>query len=157
MELLKENYVKYGLAMSAVTAVFILLMHFTGQYTNLDNIGKSPLELIFIIFVPILVWYMGLKAKKKELKGKLTFKEGVRESFKISLIYAVTSPFVYFLYYTFLNSSLLDFMRREYQMPNASDQMIILFDMFVQFVAAIIGGTLYGAIVSVFIRTKKSN
>jgi len=153
MKYLLQNHVKYGLIMSKATALFVLFMHFTGQYTNMKE--KSPLEMIFIIFVPIIVWYLGIKARKKELKGKLTFKQGFVAGVKISIVFAITSPFVFLLYYTLVNPSMIDFMKKEYMMPNATTGQIIAFDMLVQFLAALVMGSIYGAIISLFLKTKK--
>lgn len=154
MKLLKQNYIKYGLLMSGLTALFLLFRHFTGGYSNIDEIGKSPLELLFIVFVPIAVWTLGIQAKKKEQKGKITYKQALVEGIKIALVYGITSPFVYVAYYIFLNPGMADYMRREYGMPNASFEMVILFDSVVQFIAALLGGTIYTAVLSFFLKSK---
>ena len=155
MALLKQNFVKYGLLMSAATALCILYVHATGGYSNQQNIGKSPVEFVFIVFVPLIIWYLGISARKKQLKGKMSYKEGLIEGVKISLAYGVSSPFVYLIYYTFINPEVLSFMRKEYGLKNVSDTVVIIFDMLVQFFAAVVFGTIYGAIVSIFLRSKK--
>ncbi len=152
MKYLQQNHVKYGLFMSIATALCILFMHFTGQYSNPEK--RSPIEMLFIIFVPIIIWYLGIKARKKALKEKLPFKEGFFTGVKISLVYALTSPFIFLVYYT-INPSVIDFMKKEYMMPDASTGQIIAFDMLVQFLAALIMGSLYGAVISLFLKTRK--
>src|SRR3990167_9999021 len=155
MNFLKSNAVKYGFIMTVLTGVWILLMHFTGQYENKENIS-GPTDLAFIFIVPLVVWYFGISARKKELGGKLSFKEGVLEGAKISLVYAVLSPFVYLKYYLFLNPEILGFIRSEYGLNRANDAVVILVDMSTQFVSAIIGGTIYAAIISFFLRSKSA-
>ena len=155
MKLLRQSHVKYGLLMSGITVICILCMHLTGQYNNLQE--KSPFELIFITVTPLVVWYFGIKARKQELKRKITYKQAFMEGVKISSVYAITSPFVFLAYYTFINPNLMDFMRKEYGLQDASDQMVIAFDMFVQFAAAMIGGTAYGALLSLFLKTKSKH
>lgn len=154
-ELLEKTHVKYGLIMSALTAAFILSMHLTGQYTNLKE--RSPIEFVFIALTPVLVWYFGIRAHKKKLLGKLSWKEGVKEGFLIALVYALTSPFVYLIYYLLINPEIVAFMRQEYGMQTSSLEMVILMDVLVQFVAALVMGTLYGAVIAVFLRTKKKS
>lgn len=151
-ELVEKTHVKYGLIMSALTAAFILSMHLTGQYTQLQE--RSPVEFIFIALTPILVWYFGIRAHKKKLQGKLSWKEGVREGFLIAVVYALTSPFVYLTYYLLINPELIIFMRQEYGMQTSSLAMVVFLDILVQFVAALVMGALYGAVISLFLRTK---
>jgi hypothetical protein len=135
--------------MAKVTAVCILLMQITG--TDFDS--KSPFMTIATFIAPFVVWYYGLKAKKKELKGKMSFKEGVAEGFKISLFYGIISPFVFLIYYL-LVPSVISYVRNAYQMAGASDATVIVTDMVIQFFASIIGGTVYGAIVALFLTRK---
>lgn len=151
-----RNPIKYGLIMTILTSAWVLLMHFTGQYDNRESIVQSPFDLAFIIITPLVVWYFGISERKRQLGGKLTFNQGLVTGIKISLVYAVLSPFVYAKYYIFLNSEILEFVRSEYGLAGASDTMVILADMGVQFVSAIVGGTIYAAIISFFLKTKSS-
>lgn len=141
--------------MSGATALCVLIMHTTGGYSDMEGVGKSPFELVYIIFVPAIIWYLGISSRKKQLKGKMSYKEGLIEGAKISLAYGISSPFVFLIYYTLVNPEILTFMRKEYGLKSASDTVVILFDMFVQFILAIVMGTIYGAIVSIFLRSKK--
>lgn len=151
MNWLKQNYVKYALIMCAVVIVCLLLMHATGQYTDFDT--QSPFQITFLL-APFIVWFLGLNARKKELKGKLTFTQGVMEGFKISLIFSIISPFIFAAYYLLINPEILKYVRTSYGMTGEADGMVIMVDMLVQFVSALILGTLYGAILSVFLKTK---
>jgi hypothetical protein len=110
----------------------------------------------FLTFIaPLIIWYMGLQAKKRMQKGVLTFKDGLHESFRISLAYATISPFLFLVYYLVFNPSAIDFVRTAYQLQSTiNDGQVIIIDMFAQFIAAIIGGTLYGAILTAFLYTK---
>ena len=137
--------------MSALNAVYVLFMHFTGQYG--PEYEVNPLDLLFIIIVPLIVWYIGVKAKKAEKKGKLSFRDGVKEGFQIALVYGLTSPFVYAIYYLLINPSIVESLKPEYGMPDVSNMQIVLVDMLAQFVSAIIFGTVYGAILSHFLKS----
>ena len=152
MEILKQNHVKYGLIMSAIIAVCLLFMEITGQNQSFDQ--KSPLVFFSMIVAPFIVWWMGIKAKKDSQKGKLTFKEGLKEGFKISLVYGIVSPFVFVLYYLLINPGILDYVRTSYNLTEASQMTVILVDMLVQFISALIFGTIYAAIISFFVKAK---
>lgn len=149
MELLKQNHVKYGLIMSGVTVLCLFYMHVTDQKP-----GASAGSTFLTFIAPLIVWYFGLNEKKKELKNKLTFKQGVKESFKISLTYAIISPFIFMTYYLVFNPSWIQFVREMYMMKNANDALVIGVDMLAQLISAIIGGTLYGAIIAFVLKTK---
>src|SRR5687768_6272599 len=105
MNLLKQNPVKYGLIMSGITALCLLLMEVSGQNKTFD--GKSIFQMIFMFIAPFIVWYFGIKAKKKLLKNKITFKEALLEGTKISFVYGATSPFIFLVYYLFVNPEIL--------------------------------------------------
>lgn len=152
MDILKQSYVKYGLIMTGLLIGCLALMEITGQNESFEN--KSPIFFVYQFLAPAVVWYFAIKAKKKELKGKLTFKQGITQGFKISLVFAVISPFIFALYYTLINPAILTYVKSAYGLNQVSDVMIIIIEMFAQFVGAIIFGTVYAAIISFFLKTK---
>ncbi len=147
----EQNYVKYALSMCGVIVVCLLFMHVTGQYTSFEK--RTPLEFIFIL-APFILWFLGIKSRKKELKGKMTFKQGLTEGFKISLVFAIISPFIFMLYYLLFNQEILNYVRDAYQLTGASNEKVIMVDMTVQFVGSIVMGTISSAILSFFLKTK---
>lgn len=149
-----KSYVKWGLVMTGITALFILAMHSTGLYRS-SEATANPLDLIFIVVVPFVVWTLALRAKKRASKGKLPFKKGIKEGFLISLVYGLTSPFVYIGYYLLLNPQLLQIIKIEYGLGGVSDSTIMAVDGVAQLVSALIGGTVYSAIIMFFLRTNK--
>lgn len=152
MELLKQNYVKYGLIMCAVLLVCLCLMEITGQNQSFDN--KSPFQFIFMFIAPFVVWWLGIAAKKKLLKNKMTFKQGLSEGFKISLAYGIVSPFIFLFYYVFINPDIVAYVKVAYNLSEAQDAVVIGVDMLAQLIAAIVFGTLYAAIISLFLKSK---
>lgn len=152
MELLKKNHVKYGLLLDGFLVVCLLWVYVTGDYSKMQN-PAMPMA-IFTMLVPFVFYFLGIRAKRNELKGKLTFKQGLKEGFGISLVVGVTSPFVFLVFYLFFAPSLIDYARQAYNMTGASDALVVTFDLFVQLVGSIIFGTLYGAIASFFLKTK---
>jgi hypothetical protein len=152
MELLKQNHIKYGLILCATIIVCLFFMHISGAGTDFEK--KSPFDLL-IMLLPFVVWFLGIKAYKKELHNKMTFKQGLTEGFKISLVFGIISPFIFMFYYLLFNMEILTFVRDAYGLTGASDSIVIAFDMFVQFVASIVLGTVYSALISFFLKTKK--
>lgn len=136
--------------MSIITNACLLLMYFTN--TGFED--KSAWEAFFLMIAPFIVWFFGIWAKKKELKGKMTFKQGLIEGLKISLVYAIISPFVFMFHYLFINPSLVQYAKEVYKMTNSPDLVVIVVDMIAQFFGAIIFGTIYAAIISFFLKTK---
>ena len=142
---------KYGLIMSAITAFCLIMMQITGQNDSFDN--KSPFQFFFMFVAPAIVWYFGIKAKKKANKGKLTFKQGLVEGFKISLVYGLVSPFVFLAFYL-INPAIIDYIRKSYNMMTQSTLVVITVDMVAQFVASVVFGVIYASVISLLIRTK---
>ena len=136
MHSFSHNAGKYGLAMVVLNVLYVLFMHYSGQYGREYNV--NPLDLLFIIVAPFIVWWFGIEARKKSQKGKLTFKDGFKEGFQISLVYAFLSPFVFAFYYLVLNPQIVASLKEQYGLPGALDVQIFFIDMLAQFVSAII-------------------
>lgn len=152
MDVFKQNHIRYGLIMCVIVMVCLILMELSGQNQSFE---KSPFISFATMIAPLFVWYFGIRSKKKMQKGKLTYKEGVLEGFKISLVFAVLSPFIFLFYYLAINPGIVASVKEIYHMKDAADSLVITIDLLVQFVSAIIFGTLYGAVLSLFLRSKK--
>lgn len=152
MKFFQQNYVRYALIMCLVIMICLIFMELSGQNKSFD---KSPVFNAALFFAPVIVWYLGISHKKKMLKGIMTFQQGLSEGFKISLVYALISPFIFLFYYLAINPGILDFVRTTYGMTGASDAAVITTDSFVTFSTAIVMGTLLSAIVSFFLKSKK--
>jgi hypothetical protein len=151
MRLLNQGYVRYGLILVGVLVVCLLMMEATGSKSFDD---KSPIFLVYQFIAPAVVWYLGLRAFKKVHHGKMSFKQGVMESLRMSLVFGIVSPFVFMVYYLAVNPGILDYVRLSYGLVGQSDWVVIGADMVVQFIASVIFGTIYGAIISFFIKNK---
>jgi hypothetical protein len=152
MKLLQHSHVKYGLLMSLITSVCLMLIEVTGQNDTFEK--KSIFEIFFTFIAPAIVWFFGIRARKIWQGNKLTFKQGLAEGFKISLVYGIISPFIFLKYYLLINPGILEYIRGAYGLVGASDAMVISVDMVVQFFAAIIFGSIYAAIISLVLRSK---
>lgn len=151
MKLLSKTYVKYGLAMCGVIVACLALMEITGQNKSFD---KSPIQLIFMMLSPLVIWFLGILSKKKQQKNKLTFKQGTIEGIKISLVYGLVSPFIFVAYYLFVNPEIISYVKNSYGLGTAPDAVAILVDMLAQLITALIFGTVYAAIISFFLKSK---
>jgi hypothetical protein len=126
-------------------------MEVTGQNKSFD---KSPYVFFFTVLAPVVIWYLGIREKKQQQKGKLTYGQGVKEGFKIGLVYGIISPFIFLAYYTFFNPGIVDSIRTVYQLTGQSDAVVIAADMATQCVASIIFGTIYGLLLTSFLKSK---
>lgn len=149
MKHLEKNSVKYALYMCAVLALCLILMQVSG--TGFDS--KSPFMTFATFIAPFIIWFLGIRAYKKQLKGKMTFKQGVKEGFFISLAFGIISPFIFLVFYL-LNPSVLDYVQKTYGLTSLPIELVVMIDMLVQFISAIIFGTLYGAFISLFLKSK---
>lgn len=138
--------------MAKITAVCLVIMELTGNNQSFDQ--KSPLTIVFMFIAPFFVWWLGMAAKKKMLKNKITYKQAFTEGVKISLVYALISPFVFLLYYLLVNPEILQYVRTAYGLTSASTTTVIVVDMLVQAVSATVFGSIYAAILAIFIRSK---
>lgn len=152
MNLLKQNHVRWALWMCLVLIGCLSYMEITGLNTSFDAKGPSGLVLMFI--GPILIWFLGIRAKKVQQGGRITFKEGLQEAFRISLAYAIISPFIFLAYYVFINPEILDYVRSAYNLEGVSTAIIIVADMVAQFLSAIVFGTAIGAVIAFILRTR---
>lgn len=152
MKILQESYVKYGLIMTGILIFCLFVIEVTGQNETFDN--KSPVFLIYQFIAPAAVWYFGILARKKANHNHLTFKQGFIEGFKISAVFAVTSPFVFLAYYAFINPGILDYVREMYNMVDAPTDVVLGVDFSAQFLAALLFGSIYGAMISFVLKSK---
>ncbi len=153
MKFLKRNPIKYAFILCAILVVCLLTMEITGQ--NETFADKSPLFLVYQFIAPAVIWYLGMNEKKKMLQGKLSYKQAFYEGFKISVVFGLISPFIFAAYYLFINPNILNgYVRETYKMYETPVGIVIAVDMLIQFMSALIFGTLYSAIIALFVRTK---
>jgi len=104
-----KNALKYGLLIGALSALWILLMHFLNVY---DQNKGGPMNIHWMEYlsalIPLLGLYLGIKNYRNNVNGgRLEFFEGLMEGFKILLIgfvlYAAASSF----YVQYSNSQVL--------------------------------------------------
>jgi hypothetical protein len=153
MQIFKITYVQYGLLMCVAVAACLALMELTGNNQSFEG------NMYFVIvqfLVPFVIWYQGINTLKKKQAGMLSWKQGFMEGFRISLVFALVSPFVFLGYYVFVNLEILEYIREAYMLTGASDALVIGVDMVVQVITAVLFGSIYSAIIAFFLKSKAS-
>lgn len=143
-----KNQIAYGLLTTAIMTICISIMVYRGG--NFETMNST--QAVLMTFMPLGILFAGLLSYRKKHKNKLTFNQGVKEGFKISLVHAIASPIVFAFFYIFIDPTMLDYARKVYNMPDSPIQFVMTFDLFVQFVASLIFGIIYSAIAAVSLR-----
>ncbi|MES2622993.1 MAG: DUF4199 domain-containing protein [Patescibacteria group bacterium] len=149
------NATVYGLLLTVVPVICLVLMEITGNNLTFDN--PTWYDIAIQTVLPVFILYLGIRARKKQLGGLITWKQGTVAGFEISLIFALISPFVFLAYYYFVNFKIIASVRNAYHLTRASDMGVIRIDMLLQFVSALIFGLIVSSIISFFIRSKTLN
>ena len=98
----------YALAWTLCTAVFMLLLYFTGYQTVKLATGKD-LQYIGLL-IPIVFLYLGIKAVRDERPGGvLTYGQGVSAGTAISAMAGVMSAVFTWFHFTFINTRFADY------------------------------------------------
>ena len=86
---------KYGLLITAVVVAWVVVIRFlmdVGPDSKINVIG--PILFNITSFVAIM---LGMSARKRELDGDLSFKEGLKTGMRISLVYAISACLFFIL------------------------------------------------------------
>jgi hypothetical protein len=80
---------KYGLLITAVVVAWVLLTRF--MFPLAPDSSANVLAPILFNLTAIAAIFLGVRARKEELGGEVTFKQGLNTGIAISLVYALTS------------------------------------------------------------------
>jgi hypothetical protein len=81
--------IKYGLLITAVVAAWIVIARL-GLGLGPDSKANILAPILFNL-TAIVAIVLGMKARKKELDGNLSFKQGLKIGMGISLVYAISA------------------------------------------------------------------
>ena len=99
----------YALAWTLCTAIFMLLLYFTGFQTEKLATGKN-LQYLGIL-IPIFILYLGIKAVREEKPGgPFTYGKGVGAGTAISAMAGVMGAVYTWFHFTFINTRFTDYM-----------------------------------------------
>jgi ABC-type sugar transport system permease subunit len=98
----------YALILTIASAVFNLLLYFTGFQTEKLAVGQHLQWLGFVIMIVVL--FLAIKAVREESPGKyLSYGKGVGTGTLISLISGLMSAVYSFIHYKFVNTEFADY------------------------------------------------
>lgn len=80
---------KYGLLITAVVVGWIVVVRFLMD-VGADSRANVIAPILFNL-AAIVAILLGIRARKSELNGALSFKEGLKTGMKISLVYAISA------------------------------------------------------------------
>ena len=81
--------IKYGLLITAVVVAWIVGVRFL-MSVGADSRANVIAPILFNV-TAIVAILLGMKARKKELDGDLSFKEGLKTGMGVSLVYAISA------------------------------------------------------------------
>lgn len=100
--------IKYALISAVVLVIWVMGEHVLGYNSTRMEMGKYTQPIIPLIILVILV--LGMRAKKISLAG-LTFGQGVKTAFLISLFYAILQGLWFTVYADLINPSYAELSR----------------------------------------------
>jgi FtsH-binding integral membrane protein len=135
--------------------VGILLCLTIKEITGRNKSFESHSLVSFVLmFVPIIILFLAIRRYKRKHQGIMTWKEGVREGFKVSLVFGIISPFIVLIYYTLINPAIIESVKEAYGMTDKSNALVIISDMVAQLLMALVFGVIISMIVSLFLKTR---
>ena len=158
----------WGVIIGIVTILWMTFEYILGTTLGRPDLGTYT--GFFSVIIPILGLSFGLRQKRKELGGKLTFGEGVKAGLIISVISAVIASLFVFIFLSFfpqVTDSFLEYARQliiesggtEETASATIEQLRAQFQPLPQaiymFFGTVITGTIISLIVSAFIKTKR--
>jgi hypothetical protein len=97
--------IKYGLLITAVVVAWIVIVRFL-LGVGADSKANLIAPIIFNV-AAIVAIVLGIRARKNELNGALSFKEGLKTGMKISLVYAASACLFFMIEFLIAGPNLL--------------------------------------------------
>ena len=166
-----KTEIKYAILSAITLVIWVTAEHLLGFNTTKMELGQYTRPIIAI--APFIFLFFGIREKKnKELDGQLTFMQGFKTAFFISLFYALLQGMWFAIYSGLINPdyAALSLQFKEKQLitegktpQQISDELamtkMIFGNALSQFTFFIISTTIIdsisGAIMTLFLRTKK--
>ncbi|MEP7233704.1 MAG: DUF4199 domain-containing protein [Ignavibacteriota bacterium] len=104
-----KNFVKWGIYITAVNVVFMLIGYVAG--TSTQPAGRYMGWASMIIGLGMLFW--GIREKKNEDPSSFTFGRGWVEGVLISIVAGVLVAIVLYIFAEYINPEMLDYSRGE--------------------------------------------
>ncbi len=156
-----KTELKYALIFIAMQLVWLIIEVLSGLQTIYKDLHPIVSNFIFIPSVAIMA--MGIRAKKKDLGGKILFREAFLAGVLMSFIIAMLSPLVILIFDKFINPNFFtDFQNYAVEkgmlnIEQAKDYFNLKSYMLQSALGAMVMGTVTSAIVAAVIRTNKND
>ena len=137
---------KYGLLITAVVIAWIVVVRFVMD-VSADSKANLVAPILFNV-TAILAIMLGMLARKKELNGNLSFKEGLKIGMAISLVYAVSACLFFMIEYLVAGPKLL---LSEAGSTNEPMWQVATFAYAGLFFGSLIFGLIYSTVIAFFI------
>lgn len=96
---------KYGLLITAIVVGWVVIVRLLMGVGG-DSKANVIAPILFNL-AAILAIYLGMKARKNELRGELSFKEGLKIGMAISFVYALSACIFFLIEYLVAGPKLL--------------------------------------------------
>lgn len=108
-----KNSIKYGALIGILSGIWLLVMHFSGIFGNIESGQTSWMEYASVL-IPVTGLYLGIKNFRDHINGgKMEFFEGLFEGFIILIIGGLITTFFAVIYIQNVPTSLeTDYMGR---------------------------------------------
>jgi hypothetical protein len=142
--------IKYGLSITAVVVIWVLVTHFlfpVAPESRINILGPILFNIATLVAI-----FLGISAAAG--KGKLTFKQGIKTGMGISTVYGVTSCLFFLIAFLTVGPSLMtnEPMTRNYPM-----WQVALAAYAGMFFGALILGLIYSTVISfLLVRSRKA-
>lgn len=94
-----KNAIKYGLLIGILSGIWLLIMHFSGVYTENGSSQRMSWMEYASVIIPFVGLYLGIKNFRDNLNGgKMEFFEGLFEGFLILLVGGLITSFFAVVY-----------------------------------------------------------
>lgn len=136
--------IKYGLLITAVVAVWVLVTHFLVPISPQSKLNM--LAPVLFNLAAIIAIYLGIKEKNAE--REMDFKAGLKTGVSISLVYAISACLFFFVLLLIAGPSV---MANEPMVENYEPWQVAVLASAGMFFGSLILGLVYSTIISFFL------
>ncbi|HVQ38320.1 MAG TPA: DUF4199 family protein [Pyrinomonadaceae bacterium] len=140
---------KYGLLITAVVVAWVVIVRFL-MGVGADSRANLIAPILFNL-AAIVAILLGIRARKYELDGRMSFKEGLKTGMKISLVYAASSCLFFIIEFLVAGPKLL----LSEAGPQSGPMWQVAAGAYAGlFFGSLVSGLIYSAIISFFLASR---
>ena len=142
---------KYGLLITAVLIGWILIVRFAMGVG--PESGANIIAPILFNVTAIIAIFLGMSARKRDLNGRLGFKEGIKTGMAISLVYAISACLFFMIEYLTAGP---DLMMSEGNPQNRPMWQVAVFAYAGLFFGSLFFGLIYSTVIASLLAKRRS-